>query len=262
MLKKIWLYRQFIYSSVKREFLSKYKGSLLGSIWSVLQPLSMIFVYTVIFSEVMRAKLTGMGDDRMAYSIYLCAGVLTWGFFSELIGASINVFLANGNLLKKLSFPRICLPVITISSSFINFMIGWVLFFVALIIMGRFPFENILWCIPLLILQTILAAGLGIGLGVINVFFRDVGQLFGVILQFWFWFTPIVYPAAIIPEKLLWLEMFNPMYPIITGYQNIFVYGKMPEFSGLLEVFILSIVIGVWALHMYRKHVGEMVDEL
>jgi lipopolysaccharide transport system permease protein len=107
IFKALWAYRGFILGSMKREFQSKYRNSLLGAAWTVINPLAMIIVYTVIFSQIMRAKLPGI-DTTFAYSIYLCAGVLTWGLFAEIVGRGQNVFLENANLLKKLSFPRLC----------------------------------------------------------------------------------------------------------------------------------------------------------
>ena len=104
MLRSIWAYRGFVLGSVKREFQSKYRNSLLGMGWSVINTLAMIVVYTVIFSQVMKAKLPGL-DTTFAYSIYLCSGVLTWGLFSEMMTRSQNLFLDNSNLLKKINFP-------------------------------------------------------------------------------------------------------------------------------------------------------------
>jgi lipopolysaccharide transport system permease protein len=127
MLRSIWTYRGFILGSVKREFQSKYRNSMLGAAWTVLNPLAMIIIYTVIFSQIMRAKLPGI-DSTFAYSIYLCAGVLIWGLFAEITGRCQNIFLENANLIKKLSFPRICLPTIVVLSSGLNFSISFGLF--------------------------------------------------------------------------------------------------------------------------------------
>src|SRR5690606_8578362 len=113
-------YRGFIVSSVKREFQLKYRNSMLGAAWAVLQPLSMILVYTIIFSQIMRARLPGV-ESSFGYSIYLCAGVLSWGLFTEISSRSVNMFLDNANLLKKLSFPRLCLPVTLVSTALVNF---------------------------------------------------------------------------------------------------------------------------------------------
>src|ERR1035437_9477451 len=120
IFKSIWAYRGFILGSVKREFQSKYRNSILGAAWTVLNPLAMIVVYTVIFSQIMRTKLPGV-DSRFAYSIYLCAGVLTWGLFAEITSRAQNVFLEHANLIKKLNFPRICLPVTVVLNASLNF---------------------------------------------------------------------------------------------------------------------------------------------
>src|SRR5690349_23563556 len=111
LYRKLSSYRGFILGSAQPEFQARYRNSLFGALWTVLNPLSMIIVYTVIFSHIMRARLPGV-DDGMAYSIYLCAGLLTWGLFAEITVRSQNMFLDNANLLKQISFPRICLPVI------------------------------------------------------------------------------------------------------------------------------------------------------
>ena len=120
LLKPLWAYRGFILGSVKREFQSKYRNSLLGASWTVINPLAMIVVYTVIFSQIMRAKLPGV-DSTFAYSIYLCSGVLTWGLFTEMVGRSQNMFLDNANFLKKISFPRITLPITVVANAGLNF---------------------------------------------------------------------------------------------------------------------------------------------
>ena len=113
-LKSVWNFRGFILGSVKREYQLRYRGTMLGIAWTVLQPLAMIFVYTVIFSQVMRAKLPGV-EGSFSYSIYLCAGIITWGLFTEIIQRSQSVFLDNANLIKKLSFPRLTLPIIVVA---------------------------------------------------------------------------------------------------------------------------------------------------
>ena len=262
MVENLWHYREFILSCVKRDFKIRYTGSILGVLWSVFQPLAMIIVYTVIFSQVMRNKLAGMEGEPFAYSIYLCAGVLTWGLFQEMLMGSVNVFLSNANLMKKVSFPRICLPAITVSTAFLNFIIGFLLFLLFLLLVGKFPWPASPFLLLVLFVQVAFTVCLGIGLGVLNVFFRDISQIMGVILQFWFWFTPVVYPLKIVPQELVWLMDLNPMYHIVGSYQAIFVYNEMPPLAGLLGVLVLSLLLGAWSLRLYRKHVGELVDEL
>jgi lipopolysaccharide transport system permease protein len=259
--RALWNYRGFILGSVKREFQAKYQNSMLGAAWTVLNPLAMIIVYTVIFSQIMRARLPGI-DSTFAYSIYLCAGILTWGLFAEIVSRGQNVFLEQANLLKKLNFPRLCLPVTVVASAVLNFAIIFGIFTVFLLVVGYFPGWAYLALIPVLLLQIAFAVGIGMVLGVLNVFFRDVGQLFTVVLQFWFWLTPIVYPITILPENLQAAMAYNPMARLIAAYQTILVTGAWPDFLSLWPVALLAALLCLWGLRLFRRHAGEMVDEL
>ena len=261
MVRALWAYRAFIIGSVQREFQSKYRNSLLGAAWTVLNPLAMIVVYTVIFAQVMRAKLPGI-DSTFAYSIYLCAGVLTWGLFAEIIGRAQNMFLDHANLLKKLSFPRLCLPVTVVANASLNFAIVFALFTVFLVITGNFPGWAYLGLLPVLAVQIAFAIGLGMNLGVLNVFFRDVGQFFGIFLQFWFWLTPIVYPASILPESMRPMMAYNPMATLTAAYQTILVTGQVPNWQTLWPVALLSLLLCAMGFRLFKTHAGEMVDEL
>ncbi len=212
MLQGIWSYRGFVMGSVKREFQSKYGNAVLGATWTLLSPLAMIAVYTVIFAQVMATRLPGT-TSPFSYSIYLCAGILTWGLFAEITTRGQNMFLEQGNLIKKVSFPRICLPLIVVLSSLLNFAIIFGLFVLFLVATGNFPGWVFAALFPVLLLQVLLSIGLGMILGVLNVFFRDVGQFFNIAIQFWFWLTPIVYPASIVPPEVSRFFAFNPRLP-------------------------------------------------
>mgnify|MGYP002345501654 CR=1 FL=1 len=261
MIRALWAYRGFILGSVKREFQAKYRNSVLGAAWNILNPLSMIVVYTVIFSEVMKARLPGV-EGGYAFSIYLCAGLLTWGLFAEITNSATNMFVANANLLKKLSFPRLCLPVIVVSNALLNFAIVFGLFTVFLIATGNFPGVVFVALVPLLLLQVMFAIGLGISLGMLNVFFRDVGQFYGIFVSFWFWLTPIVYPAAILPDQAMAYMRLNPMYRLMTGYQDVLLHHRWPNWYSLWPVLALAVLLCAYGLYLFRRRSGEMVDEL
>jgi lipopolysaccharide transport system permease protein len=261
LLRALWAYRGFISGSVQREFQSKYRNTMFGAAWNVLQPLAMIIVYTVIFAEVMRAKLQGI-DSTFGYSIYLCAGVLTWGLFAEITTRAQNMFLDNANLLKKLSFPRLCLPVTVVANGLLNFAIVFGLFSVFLVISGNWPGLAYVALLPMLALLVVLAVGLGMVLGVLNVFFRDVGQFFGIFITFWFWLTPIVYPASILPAGLQPFMAWNPMAGIMAAVQGILVSGQWPQWASLTYPMGLGLVLCLLGLRLFRKRAGEMVDEL
>lgn len=261
MIGAIWAYRDFIRGSVQREFQIKNRNSLLGAAWNIINPLAMILVYTVIFAQVMRAKLQGV-DSTFAYSIYLCAGVLTWGLFAEMVGRSLTMFLDNANLLKKISFPRIILPIIVVANAALNFAIVFGLFLAFLVASGNFPGWVVLAVLPVLALQMAFAMGLGMVLGVLNVFFRDIGQFFGIFLQFWFWLTPIVYPASILPQAIQPFLVINPMASVMTAYQSILVNHQWPNWFDMYPTALLAVGLCLLGLRLFKKNVSEMVDEL
>lgn len=262
MFKALWVYRSFILGSVKREFQSRYLGSLLGATWTILSPLALIIVYTVVFSRVMHARLPGV-DDTLAYGIFLCAGILTWGYFVEVMNRSISIFISQGNLIKKNVFPRSCLPLIVFFSASVNFLIIFSLFLGFLLITDRFPGWVVFGFVPLLLLQQTFAIALGLILGTLNVFYRDVGQLMGVVFQFWFWLTPIVYPVSILPDQFRDLILtWNPLAALILGYQGIVVQGKWPEWELYTMHAIGVLLLLLAAYFIFSRLSGEMVDEL
>lgn len=261
IIQSLWAYRAFILGSIKREFQLKYRNSLLGGAWTILNPLAMILVYMVVFSKIMAAKLPGV-EGTFSYGIYLCSGVLIWNFFSEIVNRSQNMFLDNANIIKKLTFPRLCLPAIVVGSASLNFLITFSLFTIFIFVTNSFPGIVYLATFPLIGILILFAIGLGIISGVLNVFFRDVGQFFAIFLQFWFWLTPVVYPISIIPEQLRAFIQLNPMTSLVEGFHAIFVRGQWPDWGSFALVTGLAILFCLLGFNLFRQHSGDMVDEL
>jgi lipopolysaccharide transport system permease protein len=261
VLKNIWAFRGFMLASIKREFQLKYQNSLFGAAWTIINPLAMIVVYTVIFAQLMKARLAGVEGDY-AYSIFLCAGSLTWGLFAEILGRSQNLFLDNANIIKKINFPRLCLPIIAVSNALVNFVIIFSLFTFFLIITGQFIGLVYLQIFPLLALLIMFAVGLGMVLGVLNVFFRDIGQFFSVFIQFWFWFTPVVYPITVLPNWAKAIIVYNPMVLIINAFQDLFIKSKPVNWLELTPFMALGIGFCVLGYYLFKKCAADMVDEL
>ena len=260
-LGAIYRFRGFVLGSVKREFAIRYRNSMLGGAWLVLQPLAQIVVFTLVFAQVMKARLPGV-EGTFAYGIFLCAGLLTWGLFSEIVSRCQTVFLDNANLLKKLNFPRISLPVIVVLSACANFAIIFSLFTLFLLIYGNFPGWAYFAVFPVLAVQVLFAVGLGIVLGVLNVFFRDIGQLFAIVLQFWFWLTPIVYPISTLPDWAARVVRLNPMTSLVEAYQGALLRGDFPVWSNIAPIAIASVSLCVLGLLLFQRRSGEIVDEL
>lgn len=261
ILISLWQYRGFILGSVKRDFQFKYQNSLLGIFWIILQPLSMILVYTLVFSQVMYAKFPGTANP-LTYSIYLCSGMLAWSLFSETCTRTINTFTDNANLLLKINFPRICLPAIVVLNAGLNFLIIFSLFTIFLLVSGNFPGISYLAVFPLLIILISFAIGVGISLGVLNVFFRDVGQFFIIFLQFWFWLTPIVYLKSVLPDWVQAWIAYNPMEPLIAGFQQAIAGQAWPNWTDLLYPLSVAVIACAFAAILFGRHIGDMMDEL
>lgn len=262
MFRSLLAYRGFVLSSVLREFNGRYRESLFGAFWAVANPLAMILIYTVVFGQLMRPALPGHEKTAFAFSIYLCSGAITWGLFAEMLSRLNSVFLEHGNIIKKANFPRICLPAIVTLSALINFAIILMLYLGFLAIIGHWPGWTLIALLPLLVLQILFTLGLGILLGTMNVFFRDIGQLTGVVLQFWFWLTPIVYTLPALPEDARAVLQYNPMLPLIQAYQAIFLDLRWPDWSALLPFIILTLILLFVGARFFLSRVGELVDEL
>jgi lipopolysaccharide transport system permease protein len=261
MLLRAWHYRQFIFSSIKNEFLSRFVRSRLGGLWMVIHPLAQVVIFAFVFSAVLSSRMPGI-NNRYTYALYLMAGMLAWSLFSELVSRSLTVFVDNGNLLKKMVFPRICLPLIVSGSALVNSLLLFVAILAVFALLGHQPSWNILWLPLLIVLNVMLGAGLGLVLGVFNVFIRDVGQVVPIVLQFWFWFTPIVYLQTNISQRFQSWLFLNPMTPLVNAYQNILVLGVQPKWLPLTGTAIFAIVSLIFALFFFRKAAPEMVDTL
>lgn len=261
LLRGLWVYRGFVVSSIRNEFVTRFAHSRLGGLWMVIHPLAQVAIYALILSNVLAAKLPGI-DNRYAYALYLMAGMLAWNLFAEIIGRCLTLFIEQGGLMKKMRFPRITLPTIVVGSSLLNNLLLFAAQLVLFALLGQMPYLQMLWLIPLTLVGATLALGIGLVLGVLNVFVRDIGQIVPIILQIWFWFTPVVYPMNIIPEEFRSMLLVNPMFYIVDGYHNVLVYGSAPDLSLVAIVGAVAGAFLLLGLFMFRRAAAEMVDVL
>ncbi len=261
IFRSLWQYRHFVLSSIRNELKSRFARSKLGGLWMIINPLAQVAIYALILSNVLAAKLPGV-ESTYAYATYLMAGLLAWTLFNEIISRCLNLFIEQGNLMKKMSFPRITLATIVVGSCLLNNILLLASMMGIFIILGQQFSANMLWLIPLTFIVISLALGIGLILGVMNVFVRDIGQVTPIVLQMIFWFTPIVYPANIIPEGYRHLLVFNPMQPLVAGYQDVLVFGRAPQLDGLLGISLFAVGLLLLSLFLFRRASEEMVDAL
>lgn len=261
IFKSIWKNRGFVFATITRDFHAKYKNSIIGAGWAIINPLSMILVYTLIFGNIMKARLPG-DNGIYSYSIYLFSGQLVWILFSEIILRGTNMFIENATLIKKISFTKICIPISVAITAMINYFIIYGLFIFFLILIDKFKIEMFLWVLPLTIILVVFSTGVAIILGLLNVFFRDVGQLAGIIISFLYWLTPIVYPLSILDGDLKDLVYLNPISYFVLTYHDVLFYDTDVSLMRLLVLTTFSIVSITLAALFYRRHISEIVDEL
>lgn len=261
LFRALWRYRFFVASSVRNEFRARVARSHFGAAWTVLQPLAQVAIFTLVLSQVLAARLPGVADAN-GYAIYLMAGMLVWSLFLEITSRCLTIFVDNAPLLKKIVFPRICLPIIVVGTALLNNLLLFLAMVGVFALLGHAPGPEMLWLLPVLALTVALALGLGLLLGVINVFVRDVGQVMTIVLQLWFWMTPIVYTAAIVPEAFARVLAFNPLAPLVHASQQAILYRAAPDFAGLGWVAVLALLALAAAMLLFRRASPDMVDVL
>jgi lipopolysaccharide transport system permease protein len=261
MFKALWQYRHFVISSIRNEYVTRFARSKFGGLWAIFNPLSMVVIYALILSNILQAKMVGI-DSQYSFAIYLTAGILCFNLFSEIVSRSLNVFIANGNLIKKAMFPKIVLPAIVVGTCLLDNILLFVAILLVFAVLGHVPGIEIIW-LPLLITATT-ALGLGVGLilGILNVFVRDIAQVVPIILQLLFWFTPIVYPLAIIPVKYQPLLYLNPIFPLVKAYQDILVFSVAPDLLSIFIVLTAGCTLMLFGLFVFFRANEEMADVL
>lgn len=261
MFLALWAYRHFIFSSIKNEVHARFSRSKLGALWMILQPLAQSAIYALVLSQLLAARLPG-ATSAYSYAIYLMSGMVAWALFNELVTRSMAMFVENAAIMKKIMFPRICLPVITTGSALLNNVLLMLATMFIFALIGHWPSSSLAW-LPFLVVVTVcFGMALGMILGILNVFVRDVGQAAGVVLQLWFWLTPVVYMIDIVPAPLQKYFAWNPMYHIVKGFQAVLFRGAAPELQGIMVILLGSLVLLVLSLVLFRRAAPDMVDVL
>jgi lipopolysaccharide transport system permease protein len=261
MLLAIYKYRFFVFSSIRNDLRARFTRSKLGGLWMIIHPLAQVLIFALILSEVLAAKLPGI-DNKYAYALYLMGGTLCWTMFAEAITRSLTLFIDNGELMKKMAFPRVCLPLIVGGGVLLNNILLLVAIFAVFAVLGHYPDSHVLWLPILMAVTLLLGMGVGIILGALNVFMRDIGQVVPVILQALFWLTPIVYSVDILPRHYHHWFQLNPLYPLVTSYQKVLVFGEPPLWGSLAWLALAAAVTWLVALLVFRRSSAEMVDAL
>ncbi len=261
MISALWRFRHFILTSIRAEFKGRFARSGLGAAWHILNPLAQAAILSLILSQVMGIRLQGV-QDPAAYPIHLMAGTAAWGLFSEIFNRCVTVFITYAGSLKKISFPRLCLPMIVWGSALLNHLLLLAAITIVFTLLGHPP--NTAWlALPLsILLISMFAFGFGLVLGIINVFARDVAEVTGILMQIWFWLTPIVYSVDAVPARFRWFVSLNPMAPLVVAYQDAMLSGRWPDLAALWPTAAVTLVLVAFAFLLFRRASAELVDAL
>lgn len=256
-IRKIYEYREMMKSLVKKELRSRYKASVLGFFWTFLNPILMLIVYSIVFSTVMRVNIPGYN-----YSLFLFVGLIPWIFFSTSVQQSTMVMIVNSNMLKKIYFPRMILPLSIVATNLVNMLLSFIIIFIVVIIFGCPISFLYLYLPPIIIIELLFATGISLILSSITVYFRDLEHIISIVLMAWLYVTPVLYSTDYIPKEYLALFQVNPMMPIIEAYRAVLMFSKTPDIFGLLyacSVALVLIVIGYYTFSRLQRRFAEEI---
>ena len=253
-IKEPYAYREMLVSLVRKDLRGRYKGSVLGFLWTFINPLFQLVVYTLVFSYILKSNI-----DK--YYLYLFVALIPWIFFSASITGGAASVVAQKDLVKKIYFPRQVIPISYVTSCFVNMLLCFIVIFVVVLFSGiRLSIAGLL-CLPVvMVVEYLLALGMALLCSAVTVYFKDLEHILGIISMAWMYLTPIMYDKSIVPERFLPVFNLNPMTHIIDCYRAVLYYGQVPELRSLLSSFVLGLVflaVGWIVFDRMQRHFAE-----
>lgn len=252
----LWSYRELLYFLVWRDVRVRYKQTVLGAAWAILQPLITMIIFTYFFGKLARVPTEGI-----PYPIFFYTGLLLWTYFSNAVMSGANSLIGNTNLITKVYFPRLIIPASAIGAGLIDFAIASVLL-IGLLIYYNFPVTSgYLMLIPLVVLTTLFALGMAVWLAALNVRYRDVRYVLPFLIQVWLFLSPVIYPSTLVPEEWRWMMILNPLTGIIEGFRAA-LFGKEFHWLSLGYSTAFTLVLLVYASYTFRRmerHFAEFI---
>jgi lipopolysaccharide transport system permease protein len=256
-VRELWVYRELLVFLIWRDIKVRYKQTLLGAAWAILQPLLTTLVFTLFFG-----MLAGVSSDNVPYPVFAYAGLLPWTFFANSVTQSSNSLVGNSNLITKVYFPRIIIPSAAVGAGLVDFAIA----FLVLIGMMIYYRVGVTWStlmLPVLALHiTLFSIAVGMWLSALNVKYRDIRFVLPFLIQLWMFISPVIYPASMIPEQWRWLLMLNPLTGIIENFRAALFVEKQFEWASLLISMAMTLVMLLYSIYSFRrmeKHFADVI---
>ena len=254
-LQEIFSYRSMLWGMILSELRTRYRGSTLGFLWTFVNPLLSLLVYTLVFSVIMRIKLAH-------YAVFLFVGLLGWNMFSTAALSSTSVIVRQASLVKKIYFPREILPLSVVGGSVINYLFSLVILIPFLVFSGYTP--NIYWLyLPLIVLlEAVVTAGFSLLFAALNVYFRDLEHMLGIFMMLWMYLTPVVYTLSMLPPAFQQFFKLNPIADAIISYQDIFYYGQPVRWKLFVYGWVLSILVFALGWQVFNRLSRRFAEEV
>ena len=253
-IKELYAYRQMIFSLVKKDLRGRYKGSVLGFLWTFINPLFQLIVYTIVFSFILKTTI-----ER--YYLYLFVALIPWIFFSSAITVGAASVVAQKDLVKKIYFPRMVIPISYVTSCFVNMLLCFIVVFAVVVCTGvGVNFIALLTLPVIMIVEYILALGMALLTSAVTVYFRDLEHILGIISMAWMYMTPVMYDKSIVPDRLLPVFNLNPMTHVIECYRAVLYSKEVPDLTSLLSALslgVLFLLIGCLVFNKLQRHFAE-----
>ena len=258
-LRDLWTYRELVYFMIWRDVKVRYKQTMLGAAWAIIQPVMTMLVFTFLFGRI--AKLPTDGD--IPYPIFSYTALLPWGLFVAALNQASRSLTANQNMVTKIYFPRLVLPLASILSGLVDFVISFVILIGLMVYYGVAPSANAFWALPLFLLLTIITAlGIALWLSAINVQYRDVNYALPFMTQFWLFITPVAYSSALISEKWQLVYSLNPMAGVVNGFRWALLgtnTGPGPEMAVSVIISIIVLISGLFYFRNMEKTFADTI---
>ncbi len=256
LLRELYEYRQMAASLVKRDLKSRYQGSVLGFLWMFLNPLLQLFVYTIVFSTILR-----MGIED--FYLFMFVAFVPWLFFSTCLSAGTMVIFSQQDMVKKIYFPREILPLSFTVSQFVNMLLSFFVIFAVLILSGTgVDLKALLYLPAVMLIEFVLSLGITCLVSALTVYFRDLEHIMGIAAMAWMYLTPVIYPVEMVPEEYAKLFYLNPMTPITTAYRDILYYKQAPQTGTLADALLMSVLVLAAGQLVFHRLSRRFVEEL
>jgi lipopolysaccharide transport system permease protein len=254
-LAELWDSRELLYFLVWRDLKVRYKQTALGAAWAIIQPLVTMVVLSVVFGG-----LAGVPSDGVPYPVFALSALVPWTFFAQGISGATNSLVGSQNVLKKVYFPRILIPVAVVLSGLADFALAFLVLLGMMPFFGIVPTVSVLWAIPALLLALATCIGVGVGLAALNVRYRDIGYMVPFLLQVWLFATPVAYPSSLFPEPWRTLYSLNPMVGVVEGFRWALLGVDNGAPRALLIGAVVSLAVLVTGAYYFGRNEGTFAD--